>query len=65
MKSPFPRIGIIGAGQLGRMSAAPAAALGIDLVLLAQSANDSGAQVTTFEVGDYRDLVQVREFARR
>ena len=64
MKSPFPRVGIIGAGQLGRMSAAPAAALGIDLVLLAQSATDSGAQVAAFEVGDYRDLVQVREFAK-
>jgi 5-(carboxyamino)imidazole ribonucleotide synthase len=65
VKSPFPRIGIIGAGQLGRMSAAPAAALGIDLLLLAQSATDSGAQVAAFEVGDYRDLVQVREFAKK
>jgi len=65
VKSPFPRVGIIGAGQLGRMSAAPAAALGIDLVLLAQSATDSGAQVAAFEVGDYRDLVQVREFAKK
>jgi len=65
VKTPFPRVGIIGAGQLGRMSAAPATALGIDLVLLAQSANDSGAQVVEFEVGDYRDLVQVREFAKK
>ena len=65
MKSPFPRVGIIGAGQLGRMSAAPAATLGIDLLLLAQSANDSGAQVSNFEVGDYRDLAQVREFAQK
>jgi 5-(carboxyamino)imidazole ribonucleotide synthase len=65
VKSPFPRVGIIGAGQLGRMSAAPAAALGIDLVLLAQSATDSGAQVAAFEVGDYRDLAQVREFAKK
>jgi 5-(carboxyamino)imidazole ribonucleotide synthase len=56
---------MIGAGQLGRMSAAPAAALGIDLVLLAQSATDSGALVASFEVGDYRDLVQVREFAKK
>jgi 5-(carboxyamino)imidazole ribonucleotide synthase len=47
------------------MSAAPAAALGIDLLLLAQSATDSGAQVAAFEVGDYRDLVQVREFAKK
>jgi len=65
VKSPFPRVGIIGAGQLGRMSAAPATALGIDLLLLAQSESDSGAQVTNFEIGDYRDLAQVREFAKK
>jgi 5-(carboxyamino)imidazole ribonucleotide synthase len=65
VKSSFPRVGIIGAGQISRMSAAPAAALGVDLVLLAQSAADSGAQVATFEVGDYRDLAQVREFAKK
>ena len=65
MKSPFPRVGIIGAGQLGRMSAAPAVALGVDLILLAQSSNDSGAQVVEHEVGDYRDLNQVREFAKK
>lgn len=65
MKSPFPRVGIIGAGQLGRMSAAPAAALGIELILLAQFATDSGAQVAEFEVGDYRDLGQVRDFAKK
>jgi 5-(carboxyamino)imidazole ribonucleotide synthase len=47
------------------MSAAPAAALGIDLLLLAQSAKDSGAQIADFEVGDYRDLAQVREFAKK
>jgi 5-(carboxyamino)imidazole ribonucleotide synthase len=65
VKSPFPRVGIIGAGQLGRMSAAPAIALGVDLILLAQSSNDSGAQVVEHEVGDYRDLNQVREFAKK
>ena len=64
MKSPFPRVGIIGAGQLGRMSAAPATALGIDLLLFAQSPADSGAQVANFKVGDYLDLAQVREFAK-
>lgn len=47
------------------MSAAPAAALGIDLILLAQSVTDSGAQVADFQIGDYRDLVQVREFAKK
>jgi len=65
VKSPFPRVGIIGAGQLGRMSAAPAAALGVDLLLLAQSSIDSGAQVAEFVVGDYHDLVQVRDFAKK
>lgn len=63
MKSNFPRIGIIGAGQLGRMSCAAATQLGIDLVLLAQSPEDSGAQVGNFEIGDFRDLAQVRKFA--
>lgn len=65
MKSPFPKVGIIGAGQLGRMSAAPATALGVDLLLLAQSPNDSGAQVANYVIGDYRDLAQVREFAQK
>jgi len=65
VKSPFPRVGIIGAGQLGRMTAAPATALGVDLLLFAQSAQDSGAQVVDFEIGDYRDLAQVREFAKK
>ena len=46
------------------MSAAPATALGIDLLLLAQSPSDSGAQVANFIVGDYLDLAQVREFAK-
>lgn len=47
------------------MSAAPATALGVDLLLLAQSPNDSGAQVANFVIGDYRDLAQVREFAQK
>jgi 5-(carboxyamino)imidazole ribonucleotide synthase len=47
------------------MTAAPATALGVDLLLFAQSAQDSGAQVVNFEIGDYRDLAQVREFAKK
>ncbi len=46
------------------MSAAPATALGIDLLLFAQSPSDSGAQVANYTVGDYRNLEQVREFAK-
>ena len=47
------------------MTAAPATALGVDLLLFAQSAQDSGAQVVNFEIGDFRDLAQVREFAKK
>jgi 5-(carboxyamino)imidazole ribonucleotide synthase len=59
----FPTVGVIGAGQLARMSIAPATALGINLVLLAADSNDSAAQITHHVVGDYNDLKTVREFA--
>jgi len=59
----FPTVGVIGAGQLARMSVAPAAALGINLLLLANDAQDSGAQITNHVVGDYKDLETVRAFA--
>lgn len=65
MNDSFPTVGIIGAGQLARMSVAPAAALGINLVLLAQDSNDSGAQIANHVVGDFRDLATVLEFAKR
>ncbi len=61
----FPTVGVIGAGQLARMMVAPAAALGIDLLLLAQAANDCGAQITNHVIGDYRDLETVRAFAKK
>ena len=44
---------------------APATALGIDLLLFAQDSKDSGAQITHHEVGDYSNLSQVLEFARK
>ena len=65
MSNTFPTVGIIGAGQLARMSIAPATALGIDLLLLAVDANDSAAQITQHVVGDYKDLQTVREFAKK
>lgn len=40
-----PRVGMVGGGQLARMSAAPAAALGIDFTVLATDENESAAQV--------------------
>ena len=61
----FPRVGVIGAGQLARMMVAPATALGVDLLLFASDQNDSGAQITHHVVGDYTNLVQVLEFARQ
>jgi len=61
----FPTVGIIGAGQLARMSVAPAAELGINLLLLAHNSNDSGAQIAQHIVGDYSDLTTVLEFAKK
>lgn len=40
-----PRVGMVGGGQLARMSAAPAAALGIDFSVLATGLDESAAQV--------------------
>ena len=65
MSKAFPIVGVIGAGQLARMSIAPATALGVDLLLLAADSQDSGAQITNHVVGDYKDLETVRAFARR
>jgi len=59
----FPRVGVIGAGQLARMMVAPATALGVDLILFAASPNDSGAQITHHVVGDYTDFEELKKFA--
>ena len=61
----FPTVGIIGAGQLARMSVAPATALGINLLLFAQDENDSAAQIAPCIVGDYRNLSQLLKFAKK
>ena len=63
MSKAFPTVGVIGAGQLARMSIAPATALGVNLLLLAADSSDSAAQITQHVVGDYTDLATVREFA--
>jgi len=59
----FPTVGVIGAGQLARMMVAPATALGVNLILFAQSADDSGAQITHHVIGDYNDLESLKSFA--
>jgi 5-(carboxyamino)imidazole ribonucleotide synthase len=54
-------VAVIGGGQLARMMAEPAAALGIPLRLLAESPGVSAAQVIPdHTVGDYTDLATLR-----
>ena len=63
MSERFPTVGVIGAGQLARMMVAPATALGVNLILFAQSSTDSGAQICRNVVGDYTDLEALKAFA--
>ena len=65
MNERFPTVGIIGAGQLARMTVAPAQALGVNLLLFAESSQDSAAQIAEHVVGDYRDLDALKDFAKR
>ena len=60
----FPRVGVIGAGQLARMMAVPASDLGIDFKVFATIPNDSAAQVSHFVLGDYTKIYAVLEFAK-
>ncbi|MEV5002708.1 5-(carboxyamino)imidazole ribonucleotide synthase [Nocardioides sp. LML1-1-1.1] len=61
MTERSPRIAVIGGGQLARMMAPPAIALGVPLRLLAEAEGVSAAQVIPDQqVGDYRDLDTLR-----
>ena len=60
----FPKVGVIGAGQLARMKAVPANDLGIDFKVFAAIPNDSAAQVSHFVLGDYTNVDSVLEFAK-
>jgi 5-(carboxyamino)imidazole ribonucleotide synthase len=56
-----PVVAVIGGGQLARMMAEPAAAMGLPLRLLAEAEGVSAAQVIPdHRVGDYRDLATLR-----
>ena len=56
-----PTVAVVGGGQLARMMAEPAAALGVPLRLLAEAEGVSAAQVVPdHTVGDYRDLATLR-----
>ena len=59
-----PRVGIIGGGQLARMSQQPAIALGVQLHVLADSEHDSASQVIpAMSVGTARDAAAIRALA--
>jgi len=60
----YPVVGIVGAGQLARMTYQAAIALGVRLRLLAQGGEESAAQVVRdVVVGDHHDLDTLRRFA--
>lgn len=60
----MPKIGVLGDGQLARMMAPAATHLGIELHLLAGSAESSAAQVIAHTViGDFRNVQDVLAFA--
>ncbi len=60
--SRAPLLAVVGGGQLARMMAQPAVALGLPLRLLAEAEGVSAAQVIVDQVvGDYRDLDVLRE----
>nr|WP_306238909.1 5-(carboxyamino)imidazole ribonucleotide synthase [Ornithinimicrobium cryptoxanthini] len=61
----FPVVGIIGGGQLARMSQQPAIALSLTLSVLAESPTAAAALVVPHApVGDHTDVETVRAFAQ-
>lgn len=61
----FPVVGMVGGGQLARMTHEAGIPLGIRFRLLSDTPQDSAAQVVSdVVVGDYRDLDTLRAFAR-
>jgi 5-(carboxyamino)imidazole ribonucleotide synthase len=65
VKNSFPTLGVIGGGELARMFVAPAAALGVDLLIYTSDPNDSAAQICNHEIGSYKDLDAIRKFAKK
>jgi len=60
-----PLVGMVGGGQLARMTAAAAIGLGVGFRVLAGSPDDSAAQVCAgTQLGDYRSLADLAAFAR-
>ncbi|MCA6093654.1 5-(carboxyamino)imidazole ribonucleotide synthase [Streptomyces sp. SCA3-4] len=61
----FPVVGMVGGGQLARMTHEAGIPLGIKFKLLSDTPQDSAAQVVSdVVIGDYRDLDTLRAFAQ-
>ncbi|MGV9848658.1 5-(carboxyamino)imidazole ribonucleotide synthase [Streptomyces sp. NPDC003442] len=61
----FPVVGMVGGGQLARMTHEAGIPLGIRFKLLSDTPQDSAAQVVSdVVIGDYRDLDTLRVFAQ-
>src|SRR4051812_16990877 len=58
-------LNIIGDGQLGRMIASAAHAMGVRPVILGQSQQSPAGQVAPLVIGDYRNEETVWEFCTR
>lgn len=64
-RTGLPVVGMVGAGQLARMTQTAAIPLGVTLRVLAASADDGAALVTPdVVVGDHDDLDDLRRFAK-
>jgi len=64
-RTGLPVVGMVGAGQLARMTHQAAIALGQSVRMLADTADDGAALVAhDVAVGDYRSLDDLRAFAR-
>jgi len=64
-RTGLPVVGMIGAGQLARMTHQAAISLGQSLRMLAESGDDGAALVAAdVEVGDYRNLEDLLAFAK-
>jgi 5-(carboxyamino)imidazole ribonucleotide synthase len=59
------RVGIIGAGQLGRMMALAATPMGLECTFLDRSADSPGAQIAPIVLGALDDARKIEALARR
>src|SRR5579862_7343583 len=63
-KTGMPVVGMVGGGQLARMTAAAATGLGVTFRVLAESGSESAALVTRdVAIGSHRSLPDVAAFA--